>query len=308
MVKRVQYSQKIGDRKKEEEKRMEREDQQAKKEHPSTYMVQDRSSEAEMIRLRLQDELLTRVTGGVLPEQEDPTQFQRVIDIGCGTGGWIIEVAKTHPQIEELVGIDVSSTLVRYARAHAEEKKVETRVTFHMMDALRMIEFPRGSFDLVNHRLNFSYLRTWDWPGLLQEYQRIARHNGIIRITEPTFFVDTNSQALNQLYAIGRDAFWHAGHLFTQGSAGVIERLPGIFHQQGIVESQTRYISVVYTENKASFIEDNQLIFRTIRPFLQKWATLPENYDQIYKQALSEMEEPGFRAEGQLLTIWGKNT
>lgn len=27
--------------------------------------------------------------GGVLPEQQDPTRFRRVLNIGCGPGGWI---------------------------------------------------------------------------------------------------------------------------------------------------------------------------------------------------------------------------
>lgn len=43
------------------------------------------------------------------------------------------------------------------------------------MDALGGLELPSGYFDLVNQRLGWSFLRTWDWPNLLNEYQRIAR-------------------------------------------------------------------------------------------------------------------------------------
>src|ERR1700738_5459467 len=60
-------------------------------EHPSTYFVQNRSSEEEMTRLQIQDQMVTTSMGGVLPEQSDPTIFQRVLDVGCGTGWWVRE-------------------------------------------------------------------------------------------------------------------------------------------------------------------------------------------------------------------------
>src|SRR5438874_11756870 len=78
------------------------------REHPSTYIVQDRSNQEELERLQLQDHLLTTAMGGVLAEQPDTATFQRVLDVGCGTGGWLIEVAKTHPTIMLAVGVDIS--------------------------------------------------------------------------------------------------------------------------------------------------------------------------------------------------------
>ena len=66
----------------------------ARREHPSTYFVQDRRSEVERERITIQDQLLTRAMGGVLPEQQDPNIFSRVLDVGCGTGSWLIEAAQ----------------------------------------------------------------------------------------------------------------------------------------------------------------------------------------------------------------------
>ncbi|HJT59846.1 MAG TPA: class I SAM-dependent methyltransferase, partial [Ktedonobacteraceae bacterium] len=156
------------------------------REHSSTYFVQG-SNEEEMSRLQIQGQMITAGMGGVLPEQPDPTRLQRVLDVGCGTGDWLIEVARTYPSIPVLVGIDVNSNMVQYARTQAATQHVEGRVQFHIMDALRMLEFPSASFDLVNQRLGMSYLRTWDWPKLLGEYRRVTRPGGVIRITECNF-------------------------------------------------------------------------------------------------------------------------
>src|SRR5258706_13859742 len=131
-----------------------------RREHPSRYLVQNRSNEEELTRLQIQDQMLTAGMGGVLPEQPDPTIFQRVLDVGCGTGGWLIEAAKTYSTMSLLVGVDVSERMIEYAQAQAEAQQVSDRVQFRTMDALRMLEFPTEYFHLVNQRFGASYLRT----------------------------------------------------------------------------------------------------------------------------------------------------
>src|SRR5215472_14472607 len=119
-------------------------------EHPSTYFVQDRSNEEELSRLQTQDQMVTTSMGGVLPEQVDPTIFERVLDVGCGTGGWLIATAKAYPTIKLLIGIDINRKMVEYARELAERAGVADRVEFHVMDGLGRLEFPQDFFDLVN--------------------------------------------------------------------------------------------------------------------------------------------------------------
>jgi ubiquinone/menaquinone biosynthesis C-methylase UbiE len=174
----------------------------------STYFVADRASHDERTRVEIQDLMLTKAMGGVLPEQPDPARFQRIIDIGCGTGGWLIEMAKTYPTTHLLLGADISIHMVKYARERAVQQHVNDRVEFHVMDVLRMIEFPEHSFDLVNQRLGWSYLHTWDWPLVLQKYQQVARQGGTIRITESDIFGITNSPALTELSDLARNALY----------------------------------------------------------------------------------------------------
>lgn len=279
-----------------------------KQEHPDTYFVQNRANQDELRRLQIVDDITTIGMGGVLSEQPDPTAFQRVLDVGCGTGGWLIELAKTSPTCTTLVGVDVSLTYVEYARAKAAAAQVSDRVEFRVGDALRMLEFPDASFDLVNHRLATSWLRTWDWPHLLQEYQRVAQPGGIIRITEPEVMVLGNRPALNHLSGLFLRAFYQAGHGFTPMNDGVTSELAHVLHQYGLQQVQTKAYTLQYrgdTPEGQLFFEDVQILYRNIVPFLQKWIRVPDNYKEIYQQMLDDMQQPDFVATWSLLTAWG---
>src|SRR6266700_4750395 len=160
------------------------EPQRKNKARPSTNVVQDRQNQEERLRVTIQDQMITASMGGIVPEQEDPSIFTSVLDVACGTGGWLIEAAKTYPTMTKLVGVDISTSMIDYARSSAEREQVADRVTFLVMDTLGMLEYPKNSFDLVNLRFGISWLRTWDWAKLLAELQRVSMKRGIIRITE----------------------------------------------------------------------------------------------------------------------------
>ncbi len=278
-----------------------------RRDHSSTYFVQDRSNKEELSRLQIQDQMVTTSMGGVLPEQPDPTIFQRVLDVGCGTGGWLIEAAKTYSTMSLLVGVDVSERMIEYAQAQAEAQQVSDRVQFRTMDALLMLEFPTEYFHLVNQRFGASYLRTWDWPKLLQEFQRVTRPGGVIRVTESNLITESSSQALIRLNQVFIEAFYGAGHLFTPDSNGVTSQLARLLHQYGLQNVQTRAHALAYrggTPEGQRFYEDTRL-GETLLPFIRKWTRLPEDYQTLRQQVLSDMQQPDFEATWRLLTAWG---
>jgi ubiquinone/menaquinone biosynthesis C-methylase UbiE len=272
-----------------------------------TYFVADRANEDELARLQSQDQMVTESMGGVLPEQPDPSIFQRVLDVGCGTGGWLIETAKTYPHMSLLVGVDISERMINYARAQAEAQHVSDRVEFHVMDALRILEFPDDYFDLVNERMGGSYLRTWDWPKLLQEFQRVVRPGGVIRCNE-TNIPESNSPTLTRLLQIMLDAFYQAGHAFHASLDTGTKELVRLMEQHGIQNVQTQWHETEYRAGTPAgqlFYEDMARVFKIALPFFQKWTRVPDDYQELYQQALKEMQQPEFVAKGIMLTAWG---
>jgi ubiquinone/menaquinone biosynthesis C-methylase UbiE len=274
---------------------------------PSTYLVHDRSNQEEMNRLHIQDQMFTAGMGGVLPEQTKPERFRRILDVGCGTGGWLIETAQTYPGISSLIGVDISSTMIKYAREQAMTQGVSERVEFYLMDALRMLEFPDKFFDLINQRGGTSWLRTWDWSNLLKEYLRVVRGGGVIRITE-TENVTSTSPAFTRFSKLLTQALHQAGYDFHPDAVGVVDALAPLMSRADIQQVQTRSYQLEYragTPEWQNFFEDAKHFFSTYLPFLRKWIQIPNDYGEMCQQALQEMQQPDFVAIWHLVTVWG---
>jgi ubiquinone/menaquinone biosynthesis C-methylase UbiE len=278
-----------------------------KKGQPGTYVMNDRQGKDDLKRLESQARLFTALMGGPLSEQSDPTIFQQALDIGSGSGSWAIEAAETYPTLS-LTGIDINQTMINYANEQAKTSQVDDRVKFLVMDALRKLDFPDASFDLVNLRLGLSFIRTWDWPTLINEMLRVTRPGGTIKLTDTEVMHNGNSPALKELTEMSLCAFFRAGHLFTEESSGLTAHLPRLLTQYGCqqVQSKAYYLeSQANTPNGQLFFEDIKQIFSLVRPFLQKWGCAPKNYDEIYQQALIEMQQSDFYFIWNLHSAWG---
>src|SRR5579859_6398417 len=277
------------------------------REHPSTYIVQDRSNQEEMARLEVQDTMLTAGMGGVLPEITDPGSLRHVLDVGCGTGGWLISTAKRYPTIKKLFGGDISDKILAYARHQAEEQHLDDRVRFQSMDALRVLEYPDSSFDLVNQRAGVSWLRTWDWKKILTEYRRVLRPGGIVRITESDAVIESTSPALTKLGEMSLDIFYHSGRLFRPERDGLTGELVRLLSQHGFEHIQTRVHTLILqagTIEGEQFAKDMEIGYRVALPFFQRWGGVPSDYQEIYQQAIKEIRATDFVATWQLLTAW----
>ena len=261
-----------------------------------------------MHSLEIHDRMLTAGMGGVLPELADPTSLRQVLDVGCGVGNWLIETARSYPMIERLVGVDIDGRVLAYARTQVETQQLGERVQFETMDALRKLEFPDCSFDLVNQRAGFGWLHTWEWKKILSEYKRVTRPGGIVRITEGNMLIESNSLALTKFWELCLEAAFNSGHLFTATDDGLTRELVPLLTQHGFKDIQARVHKLVYragTVQGQQYYEERRLGFQVSLPYLKKYARLPDDYPQMCQQALKDMQQADFAAIVTLFTLWG---
>ena len=276
----------------------------------NTYLL-DAESALEMARLLDQDRVITKGMGGVFSERED-TDFadvRRVLDIACGPGGWVHEVAQRYPHIK-VTGIDISNKAINYAKAHAQVRKLEN-AHFAVMNALKPLEFDDDTFDIVNMRTVVGFIPIAQWPAYLTECKRVLRSGGTLRLTEGEFGF-TNKPGYETFIAKLNQAQQRAGRSFspTGHNAGMITMLRSLLEQVGIQDIQSMAHAIDYSYGKEAHegsVQDIQFALEVVQPLLFTTKTMtPETFVELRAQVLEEIQADDFHGLSILLTVWGE--
>src|SRR5260370_40138078 len=91
---------------------------------------------------------------------------QCVLDVACGAGGWLLEMARAFPHIQ-FIGLNTSEDMVERASEQASQEG-EKKATFleHTMASIDQLPFPHATFDLINIAFIARYLLTLDYAAL----------------------------------------------------------------------------------------------------------------------------------------------
>ncbi len=259
--------------------------------------ISDAESGAEMARLIDQDRLITKGMGGLFPERSnDFTGIHRVLDGACGPGGWALEIAYNHPEIE-VVGFDVSQAMIDYANAQARVQGLDN-ASFEVMNLLKPLDFPDNSFDLVNIRF-INFLPAATWPQFVRELARVTRPGGLIRLTESEWWYFSTSPALETLNSMVIKAIQvQGGYSQTGRFTGILPILGSLLRDVGCINIKLVSHAIDFsfgTEAYEGFRRDASVVFKLFQPFIIRMGVATqEELDKLYDQMLLEMLQEDF--------------
>lgn len=108
-------------------------------------------------------------------------QPRDILDVGCGTGRWPLEMAALFPQAN-VIGLDIVPPPVDAG------ERVDTRpenYVFVRGSVLDGLPFADASFDYVHQRLLLGAIPAQRWPDVLRELVRVVRPGGWVELIEP---------------------------------------------------------------------------------------------------------------------------
>jgi ubiquinone/menaquinone biosynthesis C-methylase UbiE len=256
------------------------------------------------------DKILNNGMGGTLAERPDFSGIKAILDLGCGPGGWVLEVAREHPDIQ-VSGIDISQSMIQFAQAQAMSRGYGN-ASFMVMNIKQPLAFEDASFDLVNERSFFGVMGPGEWPQLLAECKRILRPGGIIRLTEIEMPV-TTSPALEELDYITARAFYKLGRSFSVDGrhVGITPVLKRLLRDAGFqnVKHQGHVMDIsAGTADFEGFWRNFVYVFELTKPFHLKveGLTTEQEYDRLLQQMQAEMLASDFCGLWTYVTAWGE--
>jgi SAM-dependent methyltransferase len=274
------------------------------------YLLGD--SQAEMVQLIKTDQLFTKAMGGLLPEQPEQAiaQLHDVLDIACGPGGWVLEMAYANPDMHA-TGIDISQGMIDYANALARANGLDN-AQFHVANAVGPLGFPDASFDLVNARQLEGAIPAAAWPGLLKEMVRVSRRGGTIRITSVEWGGVTNSTAFQTLQRLMIRATQRTGLnlIPDERMSGATAMLSRYLRDAGCVNIQERPSIMDFSagsEYYQAMTQQWEIVYEVVEPFLLgTGVTTKPELDRLRRQFSIETLEDSFRGILYTLTAWGE--
>ncbi|KAI7901596.1 S-adenosyl-L-methionine-dependent methyltransferase [Cokeromyces recurvatus] len=98
-----------------------------------------------------------------------------VLDLGCGPGTWLMDVATEYPT-SQFIGVDMCDIFPSNIRP--------PNVSFQTGNALERLPFPDNTFDLVNVRLFILALMKYEWSTVIKEIYRVLKPGGFVQMIE----------------------------------------------------------------------------------------------------------------------------
>ncbi|MGH2503295.1 MAG: class I SAM-dependent methyltransferase, partial [Ktedonobacterales bacterium] len=130
--------------------------------------------DAELNRLDFQHYMLRQALSGLYaPPLAAPRD---VLDVGCGTGRWTLEMAQLFPRAR-VVALDLV--------APPESPGRPPNCQFVEGDVLRGLPFADSSFDFTHQRALLGAIPEAAWPGVGRELARVTRAGGWVQLIEP---------------------------------------------------------------------------------------------------------------------------
>jgi ubiquinone/menaquinone biosynthesis C-methylase UbiE len=277
----------------------------------NVYFV-DVENTAERERLTRQGRFLQAGLQGHLPEQM-PTPGTSgtldILDIACGDGAWVLDVARAYPQAT-VTGGDLSRTAVAFAQERAEAQGI-SNARFRVLDALKPFDIPDNSFDLVNARLVYGFIPPATWSSFIQECQRIVRPGGLLRITEGEFGL-SNGAATEKLASLSASTMQRMGNSFSPDGrhTGITPMLWLFLRDVGFQDIQKKAYVIEYLGDRdaeGDLYHNLLALYNLLKfPFIKSGVVSQEEFDALYDRFTQEMQSRDFCQIWYYLTVWGQ--
>lgn len=203
-----------------------------------------------------------------------------LLDVGSGTGRWIIEMAQQFPNAR-VTGIDVAPTT----------PSAPLNAQFVQHDILKGLPFPDASFDYVHSRLLVAAIPTHAWVGLLREYLRVTRPGGWVELFEggTTF---QNAGPYTQQFL----AWWDQLSQPRGIDASFMSQLPDLMQQKGFenVQNQLLHVPLGNWGGRAGTMLLTNIVsgwggLKSV--FVSQVGVDPASFDQVFQALPREWEE-----------------
>ncbi len=210
-----------------------------------------------------------------------PNSPNTILDVGCGTGIWPIEMSTLFPQAH-IIGVDVA--------LRSLPKPVPLNCIFAQANILQGLPFPDQQFTFTHQRLLVAAIPALQWPRVIHELVRVTRVGGWIELLEIGDVIQNAGPATKRLLT------WMTDISKTLGfEMEVLRRLDDLLKQAGCSDIEAQEIPVplgTWAGSTGQMMKTDVLYgYHAIKDsYCPRSNTPPEIFDAMVQAAAEEWE------------------
>lgn len=254
---------------------------------------------------------LLQVQGGRLhPEHIPINTMKSVLDLGCGAGEWIFDLAKRYPKLR-IYGLDSNEEALHQAKVRRNTSSLR-QVELRRIDLLHELPVPDASVDFVHMRCFAHSIKPQAWPSMLRECVRVLRPHGWLNSVELEL-CEISSPACLTIHRSMLQARANLGRTLdeTGSTLGVAQRLYGMLLDAGLHEVGydvfTIDLGVLGGSTAHLFLSEIVQQAFIVKPLVVQQGILKsEEFDALVEQAHIELQSPDLCGWAILLSAYGR--
>ncbi|KAI8089394.1 S-adenosyl-L-methionine-dependent methyltransferase [Halteromyces radiatus] len=219
-----------------------------------------------------------------------------VLDVGCGPGTWVFEMAEDYPHTQ-FHGIDIAPVF--------PEGIKPPNVTFALGNVAERLPFPDDHFDYIHQRILIFGLTRPQWDLAIQESLRVLKPGGWLEFIE----VDQRAQNLGPLLKVITDAMEHM--LESRNMVpDISEQLEDYFdkHKLDNIHVTVKDFPMRHSGKLGDlFWDDFQQVSRAVKPIVSQshpeWVS-PERYKDYLDKCADECAS--YQTTLVARSVWGQ--
>jgi len=235
----------------------------------------------EFERLDLQHYMLRYILkGNYLAPIAQPAD---ILDVGCGTGRWLVEMAQEFPQAD-LTGVDIKlpeeGTALFPPNCHFQEG-----------NALDGLSFEDSSFGFVHQRLLIFAIPLLRWQQLVDELVRVTRRGGWVELIEVNPFFQQMGPATERMLDLIVQTMLQRGF-----DLAISQRMSTLLGTAGLKRVETKALLIPIGNWGGQLgtmaLADILAIFQAMKPLIVVQTQIaPEEFDRLTMQLKQEVEQ-----------------
>lgn len=215
------------------------------------------------------------------PILKDTMSRARVLDVGCGDGTWVLEMAREFPRAS-FYGIDIC--------IHHPPAENPGNVQFQLVNILDGLPFQDETFDFVHMRMMMYAVKTEEWNEIVSELYRVCKKGAWIQLSEQDLYPIGQGPASEKFTHLASNAL--VARDFNPFVARVLDQL---LDNSQFVNTKQIYTSIPCGKWGKRFgelfQEETIALYRAFKPWMAKTMNIShQEFDELLLAMSAELD------------------